>query len=358
MACFFSDYHSYRWRRLIHHDANQEQKAPSHGHIEKLKRVYLKSADNGHCINYYVTEDLTSESEKKWRNIYHPFGKTKTICEEMMVLPIFLLNAGHAQCQVIGYFNLIDGDNLAREVRLGVSSLVRTKLPHVYRLIQLLFGANRIIELNCDITYYLHDASFIQANAYISADLEKVDLVEHSGYQEVLIRKSNPSEIFLQPVSCITNLAQKLASNHQGREQGEAKKLFFVKCSDAENMSTPHRAMVIGQHVRSFLADKGYTMLNLESTTLEEFVAAYYNASHIVTSWGNVAVANRFFCNTSCNILILGNQAYENEFKAESRRLNPLHIFPVHRQCIIKYFPDKPSVKNIDDAIQILEKTQ
>jgi hypothetical protein len=75
----------------------------------------------------------------------------------------------------------------------------------------------------------------------------------------------------------------------------------------------------------------------------------------VITSWGNIAAANRFFYSSDAEIVLLGNMAYSPEYeKIPDTGCFGLLVFPVNKQYVVRNFPDAPSIPDIRKAINIL----
>lgn len=354
---FLTEPQSYKWSRLLHHSNAQTDIAPDPGYVEKVTGVFFRSAKNAVWINYYFSPDITSEYETNWKQHFFPFETPIAIREPIVLLTFSLVNAGHSQSQLVEYFNVISMDSRMSLCRLCISSIVKELLPHVYELLLLLFGNDRILVLNSYNTYFLADAYLIQSSTQINVKRALISVLDKGWYQELLI-SGNPHAAYTKDISCITNAVRDIQSS-QPLQTEAYEKIFFVKSSEpfsSAYVGTPHRAIHISGDVKEYIIKSGFKILSFNDfRDLRHCISVLSQARQVITSWGNIAAANRFFYSTAAKIVLLGNTAYSNEYR--SLAMNDFFgmlVFPVEKQFIIREFPDKPCVGDFEKVMSLL----
>jgi hypothetical protein len=121
-------------------------------------------------------------------------------------------------------------------------------------------------------------------------------------------------------------------------------------------VGTPGRALQISSECREFLVSHGFKILSFSDfKNLRHCISILSHAKKVITSWGNIAAANRFFYSSDAEIVLLGNMAYSNEYeKIPDTGCFGLLVFPVNTQYVVRGFPDAPSIPDIRKAINIL----
>lgn len=355
-SSFLTEPQSYKWSRLIHHSNAQSDTAPRHGHVEHLTRVFFLSVKNKGWINYFFSHDITSDYETKWKQSFFPFEEPTHIRESIVLLPFSLLNAGHSQCQLIAYFNIISKDPRLASAKICVSSLVREYLPFVYDLLILLFTKERILEAESRNTYFLSSVYAVQALTSINIRPEFINVVPHNSHQKLLLT-SNPSVAYTEDIKCIKNVIQNIESAANSTPEAY-EKVFFVKTIEpGVYTGSPNRAIQLSEECINYIRGQGFKILGLNDfRDLSHCITILSRARRVVTSWGNIAAANRFFYNFEAEIVLLGNKAYSNEYSAMSpTEYFKLLVFPVAKQFIIRDFPDIPSIKDLEKAFRLFQ---
>lgn len=353
---FLTEPQSYKWSRLIHHSNAQSDPAPQSGYIEQVTRVFFRSVKNAVWINYYFSSDITSDYETNWKRHFSPFEDPEVIHEALVLLPFSLVNAGHSQCQLLGYHNIISHDPSLGAYKLCISSVVKEYLPHVYELLVLLFGDDRIVVLDSRNTYFLSCAYLIQASTSVDVRRSFVNVLWHDWYQDLQI-EGNPYDAYTEDVSCIINAVRDIRSSYVlGSERYD--KIFFVKTMVPDGRSyvgSPHRAIEISNECRDLMLRSGFKIISLDDfKDLRHCIAILSQARQVITSWGNIAAANRFFYNSDAIIVLLGNTAYSNEYESMPKTdFFGLLVFPVKKQYVIRDFPDVPSVQDLERVLSL-----
>lgn len=345
---------SYKWSRLIHCHGDQAAEASPHGTIERLSSTYLRSALNQPLINYYFTDQVSSNDEQIKH--FYPYSRPIAVDEPSVLFPIALVNAGHAQCQVIGYFNILSKNPELSRHKICISSAVVEKLPFVYQLILLLFGKNRVTILETSSTYYFTSIWLMQSRYSLVIKPSRVTVQLKDGYQHLHLG-GDPATAYTEDPSCVLNLSRDLS----GRDLADLQiheKLFFVKTEGiGGRMNSPSRAISLDHDTQNLIIERGFKIVHItDFSCLAECITTLHHAKKVVTSWGNIATSNRFFYSYEAQIVLLGNEGYANEYKSiPSDGFLGIATFPVLNQFVVRDFPDKPRPTDIVKVLDIID---
>lgn len=336
---------------------------PDTGQIETLNNLYFCSRKNRQFINYYFSTDLSSpdESNLKYAADFHPFESPEEILDSILLIPIRLAsNAGHMQCQVIALLDYLTSlPDKKKKRRFAVSSIVRDLMPHGFQLLCALLGKESLIVLDQGKTYFLKEVTIIQLTHGVGIRNTSQANVHYRNEGIVsTITSAKPIEsLFRYNVGGIREYA-KNAFLQRRSSLDLYDKVCFIKMAGDNQMGTPHRAITVTTSVRSYLEDLGYQIITItDYSRLEDLVATLYNASRVLTSWGNISIANRFFYSPTATLTLLANRGYEKQWRSKHRLSTmpePMHVFPVAQQNIVFDFPDLPSILDLQKFEHIL----
>lgn len=234
----------------------------------------------------------------------------------------------------------------------AISSILRDNIPFVWQLALGILGSNNIFVLDSTETYLFRHVTVIQAPVSVGVKNVSINLKakESAGYEELVPRSPIPTLYKYDPSPVLeysSKTYKKFASDYDLFD-----KIFFVKTAGEAKMGTPKRAITITNEVRSKLHALGYTVLsNSDFISLEHAITVLHHASKVITSWGNIAIANRFFYSPSATIVLLANNAYESEY---ANHIEPMHVFPVAKQYVVRNFPDRPCPQDFDRIQNII----
>lgn len=332
----------------------QKDIAPAHGAIEHHSKIFFRSALNQPTINYYFTNDISSPDEKV--KGFYPFERPIPIRETSVLLPIGLVNAGHAQCQIIGYYNMLANNSSLGSCRLCVSSLVKTYMPFVYDLLVILFGEDRLTVLDNTATYFFPSVWLLQARYQLGMKKNSVIVKDYEWYQKIHLPR-NPAEAYVEDPSCILNAANAISKDPDNKWELYTKIIFVKTGNQSGRMNSPSRAMKLTPSVIELLVERGYKILSLgDFEDLRHCIATLHSAEKVITSWGNIATFNRFFYNTKARVVLLGNQSYSKEYQVIPKDgFFPIAAFPVEEQFVVRDFPDSPKPAEVEKILALLE---
>jgi hypothetical protein len=179
--------------------------------------------------------------------------------------------------------------------------------------------------------------NFLKSLIYLFFDNEQVVILK----KETLI-KCNTLYIFhdnshKQPEPIMFLIEKLLLTKNKKEDKNDNKNIFIIKSNLTANIST-HR--VFDNSYNEYFISKGFKQIIPENYDIVELFDIIYNAKNIVMSWGCCCYLNSTFVSKKANILIIGHQGYNHEYRDDVIK-NELQ----NREDIVGFFPGTCNIK-------------
>ena len=322
--------------------------APRIGELNQIRQRYVATTNVHRSICYMISDQNASVN----------VASCSKLSEPLIILALSTTNSAHSVSELISFINFYSSNNL--DINVGISSVVREKMPFVFQLFGLFVPPERIVVLDAGHKYYVEEAWF-RRNTHINylttwnriPFKREGNILEFSNLQETARDYCDDPELVMRKCNRIHAAFKERFSQHSH--------IMLAKLSTDGAMTTPGRAMELGSKARTAIEAAGIRLVAVRDfSSIEQYIATLYGAKTFITSYGGPACTNRFFLNPEADVLLLGNLAYRYEYAypsdaGEYSHLRKSHLFPVRRQTVVL---DHNDVIDDADVRRIVELSQ
>jgi hypothetical protein len=280
--------------------------------------------------------------------------KHESVDEAVILFCVSGINPGHLLSEMISFVNLYLKYGMRYRVAIAVELVLKSR--YLYELLKKMLPLVNILVLASDKIYFFKKI-ILRRNRWFIATSDW-QAIEYSR-QDNLIALGELRELrFSDDLMNIKRCVEKIYINNHSRYELK-KNIFLIKTNNDVNLSSAHRAMFVSDSIRDQIEAAGYDLLKINDfADIVEYICRIYHAENIVTSYGAIACANRFFVNSEANVLVLAHTHYEKEYLHSPDLWHPLHshTFPVRNQNILLNYPNEITLTGLTvifDALAI-----
>lgn len=280
--------------------------------------------------------------------------KHESIDEPIIIFCASGINPGHLLSEMISFVNFYL--KLGMQYRVAISVEFVLKSRYLYELLKKMLPLVKILILDSNKIYFFKKIIFRRNRWFIATS--DWQAIEYKRQDNLIalgdLRRLGFNDDLMNINKCVENI---YINNHSRYEL--KKNIFLIKTNNDVNLSSAHRAMFISDSIRDQIEVDGYDLLKINDfEDIIEYICRIYHAENIVTSYGAIACANRFFVNPEANVLVLAHTHYEKEYMFKPDLWHPLHshTFPVRNQNILLNYPNEITLTGltvISDALAV-----
>lgn len=280
----------------------------------------------------------------------------ETIDEPMVMLCISGLNAGHALSEIMSFMAYYE--RLDIPLRVGVSGVVRDRLPLIFQLLGELLPAGRLFVLEdgrvylCTRLAMRRNRWFISVRNWKAISYQKRENIMYfEDIRQIKNDFTDPTANFLRRVGEI------YAAHHQKYDLN--RKIILIKSSDDPLACSPTRSMYVFPEARAMAERAGFRFVSVSDfADINEYICTLHHAEKIIVSYGSTTCTNRFFVNSNATVTVLAHLHYQNEYCATDDDWHVLHshTFPVSKQYVILDHPNEIDEVAMETLLRLNEE--